>query len=88
MPIPYMLFTKGLKETIKMNVNPDTMNFLYVYAGYQYHQIQILILMDSGCLILCRKLYFGRDKIYNNYNYIMEIIFYFIAVKPIRMLWI
>jgi hypothetical protein len=27
MPIPYMLFTKGLAETMKMNVNPDTMNF-------------------------------------------------------------
>ncbi|MCG9793172.1 TonB-dependent receptor domain-containing protein [Flavobacterium algicola] len=39
MPIPYMLFTKGLAETMKMNVNPDTMNFLYVYSGYQYHQI-------------------------------------------------
>jgi hypothetical protein len=39
MPIPYMLFTKGLTETLKMNVNPDTMNFLYVYGGYQYHQI-------------------------------------------------
>jgi hypothetical protein len=35
-----------------MNVNPDTMNFLYVYAGYQYHQIQILILMDSGCFFM------------------------------------
>jgi hypothetical protein len=29
MPVPYM-FTKGLKETMKMNVNPDTMNF-YMY---------------------------------------------------------
>jgi hypothetical protein len=28
MPIPYMLFTKGLAETMKMNVNPDTMNFI------------------------------------------------------------
>ena len=39
MPIPYMLFTKGLAETMKMNVNPDSMNFLYVYTAYQYHQI-------------------------------------------------
>jgi hypothetical protein len=30
MPIPYMLFTKGLAETMKMNVNPDTMNF-FIY---------------------------------------------------------
>ena len=30
LPIPYMLFTKGLAETMKMNVNPDEMNFLFV----------------------------------------------------------
>ncbi len=39
MPIPYMLFTKGLAETMKMNVNPDEMNFLYVFAGRQLHEI-------------------------------------------------
>jgi hypothetical protein len=27
-----MLFTKGLAETMKMNVNRTGMNFLYVYA--------------------------------------------------------
>ncbi|WP_154656823.1 TonB-dependent receptor domain-containing protein [Epilithonimonas tenax] len=39
MPIPFMLFTKGVSETLKMNINPDTMNFLYVYAAYQVHDI-------------------------------------------------
>lgn len=39
LPIPFMLFTKGLKETMKFNVNPDDMNFLYVYAGYQLHEL-------------------------------------------------
>ena len=39
MPIPFMLFTKGLSETLKMNVNPDTMNFLFVYAAYQVHDV-------------------------------------------------
>lgn len=39
LPIPYMLFTKGLKETMKFNVNPDKMNFLYIYAGYQLHEL-------------------------------------------------
>lgn len=42
-PIPYLLFTKGLKETMKMTnqggINPDKINFLYVYAGRQLHQI-------------------------------------------------
>ena len=39
LPIPYMLFTKGLKETLKFDFNPDKINFLYAYAGYQLHQI-------------------------------------------------
>lgn len=38
-PIPYMLFTKGLEETLKMNVNPDEMNFLFLYAGYNLHKL-------------------------------------------------
>lgn len=39
-PLPYMLFTKGLKETMKFDFNPDKINFMYIYAGYQKHQIQ------------------------------------------------
>ncbi|GGB85869.1 TonB-dependent receptor [Flavobacterium suaedae] len=38
-PIPYMLFTKGLNETLKFNFNPDEVNFLYVYVGNQMHNI-------------------------------------------------
>ena len=38
-PLPYMLFTKGLKETMKFDFNPDKINFMYIYAGYQKHQI-------------------------------------------------
>ncbi len=39
LPVPFMIFTDGLKETMKLNVNPDDMNFLYVYAGYQLHEL-------------------------------------------------
>ncbi len=38
-PLPYMLFTKGLKETMKFDFNPDKINFLYMYTGYTLHQI-------------------------------------------------
>ena len=37
LPIPYMLFTKGLKETLKFDFNPDEINFLYLYVGHQKH---------------------------------------------------
>ncbi|MDP2160527.1 MAG: TonB-dependent receptor [Flavobacterium sp.] len=36
-PIPYMLFTKGIKETLKFDFNPDEINFLYLYLGHQKH---------------------------------------------------
>jgi hypothetical protein len=39
LPLPYMLFTKGLTETLKMNFNPDEINFMYIYAGSQKHVI-------------------------------------------------
>ncbi|HEU4497483.1 MAG TPA: outer membrane beta-barrel family protein, partial [Flavobacterium sp.] len=35
LPIPYKLFTKGLKETLNMDFNPDEINFLYVSLGHQ-----------------------------------------------------
>ena len=37
LPVPYMLFTKGLKETLKFDFNPDEINFLYLYVGHQKH---------------------------------------------------
>jgi hypothetical protein len=37
LPLPYMLFTKGLKETLKFDFNPDEINFLYIYIGNQKH---------------------------------------------------
>ncbi|WP_339657099.1 TonB-dependent receptor [Flavobacterium frigidarium] len=87
LPIPYMLFTKGLAETMKMNVNPDTMNFLYVYAGYQYHDIPNVdtkgfwMFNFMSQLVLPKKI-----KFVVNYNYIIPKgnYFYFIAVKPFR----
>jgi hypothetical protein len=39
LPVPYMLFTKGLKETMKFDFNPDKINFMYLYTGYQKHQM-------------------------------------------------
>lgn len=87
MPIPYMLFTKGLAETMKMNVNPDTMNFLYVYAGYQYHQIPKVetngfwMFNFMSQIVLPKKV-----KFVANYTYFIPRgnIFYFVAVEPLR----
>jgi hypothetical protein len=87
MPVPYMLFTKGLKETMKMNVNPDTMNFLYVYAGYQYHQIPNVDTNGFWMFNFMSQIVLPKQiKFVANYNYIIPKgnYFYFIAVKPFR----
>jgi hypothetical protein len=62
MPIPYMLFTKDERND-KMNVNPDTMNFIYVYAGYQYHQIPNVD--TNGFWMISIFVTSERDKIYS-----------------------
>ncbi|QIH39573.1 TonB-dependent receptor [Flavobacterium petrolei] len=85
MPIPYMLFTKGLKETLKMNINPDKMNFLYVYTAYQFHQIPEIKTNGFWMFNLMSQILLPKDiKFVANFNYIMSKgnYFYFIAEKP------
>lgn len=40
LPIPFMLFTKGLKETLKLDFNPDEINFFNLYLDYQKYKIE------------------------------------------------
>ncbi len=39
MPIPFMIFNTPLSEIMKVNFNPDKINFVFVYAGYIKHEI-------------------------------------------------
>ena len=85
MPIPYMLFTEGLKETLKMNINPDKMNFLYVYTAYQFHQIPEIKTNGFWMFNLMSQIVLPKEiKFVANFNYIMSKgnYFYFIAEKP------
>ena len=40
LPIPFMLFTKGLKKTLEFDFNPDKINFIYFYTDYQKNKIE------------------------------------------------
>jgi hypothetical protein len=85
MPIPYMLFTKGLAETMKMDVNPDEMNFLYVYIAYQLHQIPQIDTKGFWIYNLMSQLVLpSKIKFVTNYNIITSggNYYYFIANKP------
>jgi Outer membrane protein beta-barrel family len=85
LPLPYLLFTKGLKETMKFDFNPDKINFLYIYTGYQYHQIPNLKTKGFWNINLMSQILlpkeikfvteFGINTAGGNY-------FYFVADKP------
>ncbi len=40
LPVPLMIFSKPLSEIMKFDFNPDKINFLYFYAGYQFQNIK------------------------------------------------
>jgi len=70
LPIPYMLFTKGLNETLKFDFNPDKINFLYVYTGYQMHEIPNLDTKGFWIFNLMSQIVLPKDiKFIANYNY-------------------
>jgi Outer membrane protein beta-barrel family len=85
LPLPYMIFTKGLTETMKMDFNPDKINFLYIYAGYQKYQIPNLEANGIWFFNLSSQILLPKEiKFVTNYstnttggNY-----FYFRSTKP------
>lgn len=88
-PIPYMLFTKGVGETTKMmsqgGVNPDKINFMYVYAGRQLHEIAGMDRKPFWILNLMSQIVLPKDiKWVTNFSYITTKgnYFYFVAQEP------
>ncbi|MBF6651551.1 TonB-dependent receptor [Flavobacterium columnare] len=85
LPIPYMLFTKGLKETAKFNFNPDKINFMFLYAGRQKHDIPNA---DTNAFwifnIMSQVVLPGDIKWVTNYSHITKggNYFYFVAQRP------
>ena len=85
MPLPYMLFTKGLKETMKFDFNPDKINFLYIYAGYQIHQIPNLDTQGFWMFNLMSQIVLPKEiKFVANFNTSTTRgnYFYFVSTQP------
>ncbi len=85
LPLPYMLFTKGLAETLKMDFNPDKINFLYAYFGYQKYQIPGLVTKGFWNFNLMSQILLPKEiKFVTNYNYNTTggNFNYFIVTKP------
>lgn len=43
LPVPFMIFNKPFSEIMKFNFNPDKINFIYLYAGYQFQDISEIV---------------------------------------------
>jgi hypothetical protein len=84
-PLPYMLFTKGLKETLKFDVNPDKINFLYIYTGHQIHQLPDTNTKGFWIINLMSQILLPKEiKFVTNYNYTTTRgnYFYYVSTQP------
>lgn len=85
LPIPFMIFTKPLSEIMKFDFNPDKINFMYLYAGYQKHDINNLKNNGFWIFNVMTQILLPKDiKMTANYSYLTPRAgyFYFTAEKP------
>ncbi|HIC8645963.1 TPA: TonB-dependent receptor domain-containing protein [Elizabethkingia meningoseptica] len=86
-PVPFILFTKPLSEIMKFNFNPDKINLLYFYVGYQFQDIKDIkeqkgmwIFNVSGQFILPKDI-----KLSANFSYLTKgNYYYFMPLHPIN----
>ncbi|WP_419869548.1 TonB-dependent receptor domain-containing protein [Chryseobacterium sp. CT-SW4] len=85
LPVPFMIFSKPLSEIMKFDFNPDKINFMYLYAGYQKHDIENVSNKGLWIFNIMTQIILPKDiKLTANYSYITAKsgYFYFIAEKP------
>ncbi|WP_333596482.1 outer membrane beta-barrel family protein [Chryseobacterium flavum] len=85
LPVPFMIFSKPMSEIMKFNFNPDKINFMYLYAGYQKHEIDNLNNKGFWIFNIMTQIILPKDiKLTANYSYLTPKAgyFYFTAEKP------
>jgi hypothetical protein len=85
LPVPFMIFSKPLSEIMKFDFNPDKINFMYLYAGYQKHEIDNLNNKGFWIFNIMTQILLPKDiKMTANYSYLTPKAgyFYFTAEKP------
>lgn len=86
LPIPFMLFTKPFSEIMKFDFNPDKINFMYLYAAYQKHELPDLDTKGFWLFNIMSQVILPKDiKLVANYSLIPTgtNYYYFETVKPI-----
>lgn len=87
MPIPFMLFTTPFSELMKFNVNPDKMNLLYVYTGYQFQEMPDVKTKGFWIFSVMGQFILPKDiRLQANYNVIPKggNFYYFQIDKPLN----
>lgn len=85
LPVPFMIFSKPLSEIMKFDFNPDKINFMYLYAGYQKHDIANLDNKGFWIFNIMTQIILPKEiKLTANYSYLTPKAgyFYFTAEKP------
>lgn len=85
LPVPSMIFSKPLSEIMKFDFNPDKINFMYIYAGYQKHDIANLDNKGFWIFNIMTQIILPKEiKLTANYSYLTPKAgyFYFTAEKP------
>lgn len=85
LPVPFMIFSKPMSEIMKFDFNPDKINFMYLYAGYQKHEIDNLNNKGFWIFNIMTQILLPKDiKMTANYSYLTPKAgyFYFTAEKP------
>lgn len=84
-PIPFAIFNTPLKELMKFNMNPDKLNFVYIYSAYQLHQLPDISSKGFWIFNFMAQIILPKDiKFVANYNYLTAKgnYYYFVADKP------
>lgn len=84
-PIPFAIFNTPMKELLKFNMNPDKLNFIYIYSAYQLHQLPDISTKGFWVFNFMAQIILPKDiKFVANYNYLTSKgnYYYFVADKP------
>ena len=84
-PIPFMIFNTSLKEMFKFNFNPDKINFMYLYAGYQKHELPDIKTKGMWIFNAMTQFILPKDiSLRLNYSYLTKNsnYYYFVTDKP------
>ena len=84
-PIPFAIFTTPMKELMKFDMNPDKLNFIYLYSAYQLHELPDISTKGFWVFNVMAQIILPKDiKFVANYNYLTPNgnYYYFVADKP------